>query len=270
MKLALKENIRVEAQPKQEAMCPCCSKPVISKCGKQKIWHWAHKNLSDCDNWWEAETEWHRKWKDNFPIEWQEKIQFDEQTNEKHIADILTEHNLVVEFQHSHIDPTERDAREKFYKNMLWVVDGTRLQRDYPRFIKKFGEFKETNRQGFFIAEFIDEVFPKNWLKSKVPVLFDFQGVSDDDSNQYKTILWCLLPQTDDFSGTIVGFRRSDFIQIIKKSPALFTNNQPEQRHQVQQQIIFNSRRTNHRSGPLINWIDKKVAAGKWKPRRRF
>src|SRR5690606_37797684 len=114
--------------------------------------------------WWETETEWHRKWNDYFPIEWQERIQFDEQSNEKHIADILTERSLVVEFQHSFNNPIERANREKFYKNMVWVVDGTRLQRDYPRFLKDIKEFSQTYQRGVFSVDFVSEVFPKNWL----------------------------------------------------------------------------------------------------------
>jgi competence protein CoiA len=211
MKIALIDNKRVEPKPNLNGTCPCCFEPVISKCGNQKVWHWAHKKLSNCDSWWEKETEWHRMWKDKFPVEWQERVQFDEKNNKKHIADILSIHNLVVEFQHSYIDPNERNTREIFYKNMVWVVDGTRLQRDYPRFKNKFNEFKQKAQKGVYFVEFIDEVFPKNWLKSSVPVIFDFQGLTMDESDQYKTLLWCLLPQTDSFSGLIVCLRKSDF-----------------------------------------------------------
>ena len=42
---------------------------------------------------------------------------------------------MVIEFQHSHIDPLERVSRENFYNNMVWVVDGTRLKRGHQRFI---------------------------------------------------------------------------------------------------------------------------------------
>jgi competence CoiA-like predicted nuclease len=41
MKFALIDNNRVEPQPKQQGICPNCSQPVIAKCCKQKIWHWA-------------------------------------------------------------------------------------------------------------------------------------------------------------------------------------------------------------------------------------
>ncbi|MBC8883345.1 hypothetical protein H9X57_07610 [Flavobacterium piscinae] len=138
MKFAIVNGIKSEALKGIKGICPSCGSELIAKCGVQKINHWAHKNTRTCDSWWESETEWHRSWKNNFPIEWQEFILFDTQTKEKHIADVRTENGLVIEFQHSHITPQERYLREKFYKNMVWVVDGTRLKRDYPRFFKEW------------------------------------------------------------------------------------------------------------------------------------
>ena len=42
----------------------------------------------------------------------------------------------MIEFQHSSIKAEEKLAREQFYKNMVWVVDGKRTKNDYPRFKK--------------------------------------------------------------------------------------------------------------------------------------
>lgn len=99
---------------------------MIAKCGRVKVWHWAHKGRLSCDPWWENETEWHRNWKDQFPLEWQEQIAIDPATGEKHIADVRTPDGLVIEFQHSPIAPEEIRRREAFYGNMIWIVDGTR------------------------------------------------------------------------------------------------------------------------------------------------
>jgi len=55
-----------------------------------------------CDNWWENETQWHRDWKNHFPVEWQEVVQIAED-GEKHIADVKTSEGWVVEFQHSYL-----------------------------------------------------------------------------------------------------------------------------------------------------------------------
>lgn len=43
---------------------------------------------------------------------------------EVHRADIKTPGGIVVEVQHSAISDTERSARESFYGNMIWIVDG--------------------------------------------------------------------------------------------------------------------------------------------------
>ncbi len=187
MRFALIDNLKVEASKGVRGFCQSCGAEVIAKCGEFKINHWAHKKKKDCDSWWETETEWHRNWKDNFPIDWQEIIQYDSITNEKHIADIKTDSGLVIEFQHSHIKPDERRSREAFYKNMIWVVDGTRLKRDFPRFFKEFWtddgicDVHETKNKDIYTVSFPEWCFPKNWVESTVPVVFDFFG---DGSSQ--------------------------------------------------------------------------------------
>jgi hypothetical protein len=151
--------------------------------------------MRDCDTWAEKETDWHRAWKNNFPAECQEFIQHDGQSGEKHIADVRTPHGLVIEFQHSHLDPLERAERERFYGNMVWVVDGTRLQRDYPRFNRRKDDLRRTHIQGHFLLAFPDECFPAMWLDSSVPVIFDFRGVDEGQPpDEFRDTLWCLLP----------------------------------------------------------------------------
>lgn len=217
MKFALIDNIRVEPQPLQKGICPNCSQPVIAKCGKQKIWHWAHIRIESCDSWWEPETKWHRSWKNNYPIEWQEISLFDGQTGEKHISDVRTSHNLTIEFQHSAIKPEERFSRENFYKNMIWVVDGARLQRDYTRFRKGIeNNFKRTRKKGYYFVEYPNEVFPKSWISSKVLVIFDFSGISTTEQDKIKDILWCLLPQGELQQTIVYGLTKIDFIQMTK------------------------------------------------------
>lgn len=195
MKFAVVNGNKIEASKGAKGFCQSCGAEVIAKCGEFKINHWAHKKIRQCDTWWETETEWHREWKGNFPIEWQEIIQFDGLTNEKHIADIRTDKGLVVEFQHSHINPVERRQREDFYKNMIWIVDGTRLQRDIPRFMKAQKDFVEMIKPRIFGIEFADECFPKNWLGSSVPVIFDFKGMATiENERNNRTLLYCIIP----------------------------------------------------------------------------
>ena len=130
MQVALVESKRAKPQPGLKGTCQFCGGEMIANCGRVKVWHWSHKANPPCDPWWENETEWHRQWKNRFPLEWQEVVLFDQVTGEKHIADVRTPHGLVIEFQHSAIKPEEIAAREAFYKNMIWIVDGTRGELD--------------------------------------------------------------------------------------------------------------------------------------------
>jgi hypothetical protein len=134
MRYANVNGVKSEAQPKIRGVCRACDSEVVAKCGKHVIWHWSHLSLNTCDRWWEAETEWHRQWKDRFPEDWQEAVQYDVLTGEKHIADVRTEHGVVVEFQRSTIDPSEVKARESFYQRMVWVIDGAKSEFDCVNF----------------------------------------------------------------------------------------------------------------------------------------
>src|SRR6218665_297072 len=166
MKFALVDNTKTTATKGAKGICPNCGSELIAKCGDVKMNHWAHRGIRNCDPWWEPESEWHRTWKNNYPDDWQEISLLDERTGEKHIADVRTAHNLVVEFQHSYIDPQERTSREQFYRNMVWIVDGTRLKRDYPRFLKGKKNcfentiFYNTDNPKIFRVDLIDWCFP--------------------------------------------------------------------------------------------------------------
>ena len=222
MRFALANGQRVEAYPGGRAKCRRCSGEVIAKCGAHRVSHWAHRGMRDCDTWVEKETDWHRAWKNNFPAECQEFVQHDEQSGEKHIADVRTPHGLVIEFQRSHLDPLERAKRERFHGNMLWVVDGTRLQRDYPRFNGGRDHLRSTNMEGYFLLAFPDECFPAMWLDSSVPVIFDFRGVDENQPpDAFRDALWCLLPGRAEGSAVVVGVSREQFVEMAPSRPQL-------------------------------------------------
>ena len=123
MRFALVNGERSEPKPQLRGVCTNCGSEMVAKCGRYKVWHWAHKARTMCDPWWESETEWHRAWKDEFPTEWQEVRHEDPPTGEAHIADVKNPYGLVIEIQHSPIDPVELQVRECFYGEMIWIVD---------------------------------------------------------------------------------------------------------------------------------------------------
>lgn len=228
MRFALANSQRQEATPKARGICPKCKKSVIAKCGNIRDHHWAHEIALGCKNdRWEKEGPWHQNWKNQFPKEWQEQpVSFN---NEIHIADIKTPQGLVIEFQHSHIEPEEQKSREFAYKDMIWVVDGTRLKNDFFRFqkISKCKDKKEIcrikkNIKIFSISSY-DKISPKNWLNCSVTVVFDFLGEKkEEEANVFQKYLYFLLPRdkvkTDDFSAILLYTPRKYFIPLIKEN----------------------------------------------------
>jgi competence protein CoiA len=229
MKFALIDNIKVTAIKGAKGLCTICGSELVAKCGNLKVNHWAHKSIRNCDPWWENETEWHRDWKNHFTNDWQEVVLTDEITGEKHIADILSPYGLVIEFQHSHIHPIERTMRERFYKNMVWVVDGTRLKRDYPRFLKAKDSFRSTNKQGHFLVDFIEECFPSTWLDSSVPVIFDFKGTDVIvDQKDWRNHLYFLYPKSKAKESIVAIISRLSLIHDITNGGFLEEKREPE------------------------------------------
>ncbi len=240
MRFALIDNIKVEATKGAKGVCPNCGSELIAKCGNFKADHWAHKGVRNCDPWWENETEWHRAWKNNFPSDWQEVILTDEAKGEKHIADIRSSHGLVIEFQHSHIDPAERTKREEFYKKMVWVVDGARLKRDYPRFLKAKEGFRLTNTRGIFLVDFVNECFPSAWVGSSVPVIFDFRGTEQiNNPNDWKNHLYLLYPKSSGRESIVAIISRQYLVDKIKTGELFKPKQEPEK--QISNTVSFKS-----------------------------
>lgn len=220
MKFALIGGSRALPSSGMTAKCPACGGSMIAKCGEQRVHHWAHRGKRLCDPWWEPETTWHRNWKNKFPAPWQEVICYNEQTTEKHIADVQTGHGLTIEFQHSHLNPLEREARERFYRNMIWVVDGSRLKRDWPKFVEGI-RISRAFVEGLYLTRSPAEVFPRNWINCAAPVIFDFENAAglSNDAAFLGSQLWCLLPGRAHDHAIMHCLPKNDFINSSQSSP---------------------------------------------------
>lgn len=207
MHLALVNGERTPPAPKINGTCPVCGAPMLAKCGTIRVHHWAHQGVRVCDDWWERELAWHRDWKNNFPLHWQESIRF-ANDGEKHVADVRTDAGLVIEFQHSALKPAEREAREKFYGKMVWVIDGTRLVRDLPRFLEYKDTLRSTGSKGIYTCHAPHRLFPKNWITSSACVFFDF-----GDRHGEPDLLWGILPYRIDGDAVIVAMPRTQFVR---------------------------------------------------------
>lgn len=173
-KFALVDGVRRMPEPRLFGKCPIYGHPMIAKCGKIRVHHWAHQGSPLCDPWWENESEWHRAWKGHFPEEWQEVIHASEQ-GEKHIADVKTAREWVLEFQRSPIKLEERHSREAFYKKLIWVVDGTRRKRDGAQFFKALNSGSTVTAFPAMRRIIADEcALLREWSSSASRVFFDF------------------------------------------------------------------------------------------------
>ncbi|MCC8978906.1 competence protein CoiA [Bradyrhizobium acaciae] len=213
MKFAQILGERIEAHPGKSATCPVCEASVIAKCGEHRAWHWAHRGVRNCDPWWEPETEWHREWKNRFPAHWQEIIRRAD-SGEKHIADVMTDRGVVLEFQHSALRRDEREAREAYYQNMVWVVDGLRRIRDRPHFFSALGSGKILAANPMTIGLRVKgNALIRDWGASAVPVFFDFGDAAqpDDPLNFIKPILWALKPQSPSDMAILTPITKASF-----------------------------------------------------------
>ena len=114
---------KVEPKPNSYGKCPLCSGRVLSKCGEVNVWHWAHFKAENCDSWYEPESYWHLRWKMTFGKEHSEIVIKKEE--KWHIADILTENDVIIELQNSPIQQNIIRKREEFYgERMIWVING--------------------------------------------------------------------------------------------------------------------------------------------------
>lgn len=224
MRYANVNGERAAAMQGLAGTCPACGSPVVPKCGSLRAHHWAHRGKRSCDSWWEPLTEWHRAWQDRFPEDWRERICYST-SGEKHIADIQTPQGLTIEFQHSHISAEERRARELYYDNMVWVVNGARLKRDFPRFREGAARLGKTPWKGVFTTPFPEEAFPRTWLNCSTPVFFDFNSaelVTHQDVHLAR-LLWCLLPGRVLDTAVVLAMEFPELIRGAQTGPTLFT-----------------------------------------------
>ena len=146
---------RVRALPGKHAFCPSCSAEVLSKCGDLKVWHWAHCRSEDCDSFSEPETAWHIGWKSEFDSDNVEV------TMGQHRADVITSSGSVIELQHSPISTTDIEERERFYGDMVWLIDADPFSRN----------LKIREKEGYVTFRW---KWPrKSWAVTRVPVFLD-------------------------------------------------------------------------------------------------
>ncbi|MEX1196338.1 MAG: competence protein CoiA family protein [Pseudohongiellaceae bacterium] len=230
MKFALVDGQKSQPVPKTHGLCPHCNAEVVSKCGRVKVWHWAHKSRDVCDPWWENETEWHRSWKDQFPDEWQEISHTDPATGERHVADVKTPHGLVVEFQHSPMAMEELEAREAFYGDMIWIVDGLRNDLDLSHFKMGLGRNPiQTDPLAYKFEFWGRGRIMHNWSQARSRVFLDF----GDSSTNARPVVWQLvLFDAEKNHGAVGPYPKHSLVKAITNGEEIGVTFLPEEKEQ--------------------------------------
>ena len=198
-----------------------CGGELVAKKGELRNDHWAHINGRKCDDWYEPKGEWHRSWQGLFPKECQEVAVIDEQSGQRHIADIRTSDGLVIECQYSHLSRQEIEERERFYGEMVWLVSGTRLVYDRSRFQPLMDReyIEKSEMSGLYpyivIPEHgyphsIEDYVNRFWAHCKKPVFFDFEGKFNEPCQEND--LYCLLPDVYNGCRIVAKIPHWDFV----------------------------------------------------------
>lgn len=104
---------------------------LIAKRGKILAHHFAYYDRDDAsilnDTWYQSKKvdggkgQWHTEWQELSDPEYVEVIK--EKDGVRHIADMISKNDYVIEFQHSPMNQREIREREDFYGDMFWVID---------------------------------------------------------------------------------------------------------------------------------------------------
>ncbi len=99
-------------------------------------------------------------------------------TGELHIADIKTPYSLVIEFQHSAIQPVEVEKRTNFYGQVIWIVDANRRATDLSQYERMLSEHYPERFDGvdIYTVSCKNTRLLKNWGSLGNIVGFDFGG----------------------------------------------------------------------------------------------
>lgn len=127
-----------------------------------------------------------------------------------------------MEFQHSAIDPAERLARENFYVNMVWVVDCTRLSSDRPRIDANMPNWQRLPEGSVESCAVPSAYFPRRWLDSSVPVLFDFNGLATGPDADEQDHLICLMPERYFGDALYFPVRRTTLVKVGNGEATIF------------------------------------------------
>lgn len=138
--------------------------------GKIRTPHFRHKHTEDVGG--NPMTKWHCEWQGNFPhteVHFNKKSESDEQIKNRRADVHISEHSIVLEFQHSNMNSSEVNDRNHDYalhgQNIIWIVNGNGIS---------YEEMKDN--EGYLIT-FSKNIWTyKSFLEKHEFIIIDFDG----------------------------------------------------------------------------------------------
>jgi competence protein CoiA len=125
MEYAIVDGKRCQPFQQGQGRCPKCGCEMTVQSFNAETLYWRHP-LRRCGPWGESETLWHRQWKSQFPPTRQEACYVDD-NGVAHWDDIRTTAGLVVKLHVGTPTIANRQSREAFCENLVWLVNGERF-----------------------------------------------------------------------------------------------------------------------------------------------
>ncbi|WP_270565090.1 competence protein CoiA [Clostridium beijerinckii] len=222
--------------PPNKYFCPSCHEELVIKSGNVRLKHFAHKIKSDCEEFDNDMSEWHRNWQKKFPIKNREVVLKVDEDNPfaehllktTHRADVLC-YGYAIEFQNSPISSKEFNERNYFYyllrKKVIWIFNMIDLyERDT---IECYGEWYDSKDNG---GKYNWKYASKTFINFKsfdedIILIFQINDNKDDekDSEQcyFERVIWAININNDekytDFKRFFTSYSISNFSELMSK-----------------------------------------------------
>jgi len=181
---------------------------------------------------------------------------------------VKTARGTVLEFQHSFLSREERQSREAFYPDLLWVVDGTRRVRDRAQFFASLeGGITISPKPNIVALSSSDCALLRDWNSGRAPVYFDFGDSDPADTRRFDMPhLWRLEPNSANGWMFLSPVPKAWFVSVHRAAQVpldqLFTQ------AVVRSVAHYNQMQQSLQSGPLRGF--ERYTARMRRARRRF
>jgi len=245
--------------------CPTCNGNMLIRKGNINVHHWAHKKGCCKDTWAHGKmTPWHLSWqlacirnavevvieKNNNDLDNQKEKKI------KHRADIIGNNGIIIELQHSSINPEDIKKREEFYDNMIWVFDvSTKLKQFEFQRLGNFVLFKwdhpwitlrNVTKPLFVDFGFVDSILEINQLAENGP-----NGIGK--FVPFQIFLNIYLSNVLENKSNIFQWRKVIGIEKIPRQPTCYCGLPRKEQNIIELFKLKNKKEQNHNENKFDN-----------------